>query len=83
MTIFALAVLAQLESRAGRAGRAGRLWGAIEAEELRGPLGHWDSEREEVASTVVSPSQEFEQGRSSGRSLSLDEAAEYALSEPG
>jgi predicted ATPase/class 3 adenylate cyclase len=82
MTIFALAVLAQLESRAGRAGRAGRLWGAIEAEELRGPLGHWDSEREEVASTVVSPSQEFEQGRSSGRSLSLDEAAKYALSEP-
>jgi predicted ATPase len=83
MTVFALAVLAQLESKAGRVDRAGRLWGAIEAEESRGPLGHWDSERDEVAAIVVTPSPEFEQGRASGRSLSLDEAAEYALSDAG
>jgi ATP/maltotriose-dependent transcriptional regulator MalT len=81
MTVFALAVLAQLESKAGRADRAGGLWGAIEAEESRGPLGHWNSERDEVAAIVVSPSPEFEQGRASGRALSLDEAAEYALSD--
>jgi predicted ATPase len=83
MTVFALAVLAQLESKVGRADRAGRLWGAIEAEESRGPLGHWDSERDEVAAIVVSPSPEFEQGRASGKALSLDEAAEYALSDTG
>ena len=81
MTLFALALLAQLESKAGRDDRAGRLWGAIEAEELRGPLGHWESERAEVASIAADPSTKFEQGRSSGRSLSLHEAAEYALSE--
>jgi predicted ATPase len=79
MTLFSLAVLAQLEAEAGRADRAGRLWGAIETEEARRPVGHWDVMRDELASTVADPSPEFEQGRSSGRSLSLEEAVEYAL----
>ena len=81
MTLFSLALLAQLEAEAGRAERAGRLWGAIEAEESRGPVGHWDNDRDEVASAVVIASPEFEHGRSSGQSLSLDEAVEYALAE--
>jgi tetratricopeptide (TPR) repeat protein len=80
-TLFALALLARLDAEAGRAERAGRLWGAIETEESRGPVGHWEAERDELASTVLSASPEFEHGRSSGRSLSLDEAVEYALGE--
>ena len=83
MTLFSLGLLAQLEAEAGRADRAGRLWGAIEAEESRGPVGHWDDDRDEVASAVVMTSPEFEQGRSSGRSMSLDEAVELALEETG
>jgi predicted ATPase/class 3 adenylate cyclase len=81
MTLFSLGLLAQLEAQAGRADRAGRLWGAIETEESRGPVGHWDNDRDEVASAVVIASPEFEHGRSSGQSLSLDEAVDYALGE--
>lgn len=83
MTLFTLALLAQLERESGRAERAGQLWGAIEAEESRGPVGHWENERNEIASTVIDPSPEFDDGRASGRALSLDEAAELALAEPG
>jgi predicted ATPase len=80
-TVYALALLARFAGAAGQAERAGRLWGAIEAEEARGPVGHWEREREQIASTVAIPSPEFESGRSTGRSLSLDEAVEYALGE--
>jgi predicted ATPase len=80
LTLYALALLARLEAKAGRIDRAGRLWGAIETEESRGPVGYWESERDdELASTIETPSPEFELGRSAGRSLSLDEAVEYAL----
>jgi predicted ATPase/class 3 adenylate cyclase len=81
LIVFALALLARLAAKAGRAERAGRLWGAIETEESRGPVGLWESKRDEFALTVATPSPEFEQGRSSGRSLSLDEAVTYALGE--
>jgi predicted ATPase len=82
LTLYALALLARLAAKAGQVGQAGRLWGAIETEESRGPVGHWDNARDhELASTMAAPSLEFEQGRSAGRSLSLDEAVEYALGE--
>ena len=58
-----------------------QLWGAIETEESRGPVGLWESKRDEFALTVATPSPEFEEGRSSGRLLSLDEAVTYALGE--
>jgi len=50
LTLFGLALLARLEVGAGRADRAGRLWGAIEAEESRGPVGYWENARDEIAS---------------------------------
>ena len=81
LTVYALALLARFAAAAGQAERAGRLWGAIESEEARGPVGQWEREREQIASTVVMPSPQFESGRSTGRSLSLDEAVEYALGE--
>jgi predicted ATPase/class 3 adenylate cyclase len=82
LTVYSLALLARLAAKAGQAGRAGRLWGAIETEESRGPVGHWESERDsEFASSGDTQSPEFEEGRLSGRSLSLDEAVEYALTE--
>jgi tetratricopeptide (TPR) repeat protein len=80
-TVYALALLARFAGAAGQAERAGRLWGAIEAEEARRPVGAWEREREQIASTVVMPSAEFESGRSTGWSLSLDEAVEHALGE--
>jgi predicted ATPase/class 3 adenylate cyclase len=82
LTLYALALLARLAAKAGQADRAGRVWGAIETEESRGPVGHWEDERDhELASTTATPSPEFEQGRAAGRWLTLDEAVEYALAE--
>jgi predicted ATPase len=81
LTLFALALFARLAATAGRAELAGRLWGAIETEESRGPVGDWERRRDEYASIVEVPSPEFEQGRSAGQLLSLDEAVEYALGE--
>jgi ATP/maltotriose-dependent transcriptional regulator MalT len=82
LTVYALSLLARLAAEAGNVNRAGRLWGAIETEESRGPFGHWESERDrEFASIADASSPEFEQGRSAGRSLTVDEAVEYALAE--
>jgi class 3 adenylate cyclase len=61
--------------------QAGTLWGAVEGEAERAPIGQWENEREEYAGyvfTVAGP--EFERGRADGRATSLDEAVEYALS---
>ena len=81
LTLYSLALLARLAAKSGRAERAGRLWGAVETEESRGPVGNWDARRDELASAILIQSPEFERGRSSGWSLSLDEAVEYALGE--
>jgi len=79
-TIYALALLAWAAAAAGDTERAGRLWGAIEAEAGRGPIGQWEAEREDYAQHVVRESPEFEQGLEAGRWLTLDEAVELALS---
>ena len=81
LTVFVLGLLARFAAGGGRPGRAGRLWGAIEAEEARGPVGQWESERAEYEEAVlVAAGPRFEAGRVEGRTLALDEAVEYALS---
>jgi predicted ATPase/class 3 adenylate cyclase len=76
-TIFGLALLARSLGDAGLSERAGLLWGAIEAEEARAPVGGWETERdhhERLVLTHAGP--EFERGRQEGNGLSLDEAAD-------
>jgi len=81
MVVYTLALLARSAAADGRPERAGRLWGAVEAEEARGPLGQWEHERDEYATRVlVAADAGFEAARLAGRTLSLDEAVEYALS---
>jgi predicted ATPase len=79
-TIYALATLAQVFSAAGRLERAGYLWGALEAEAERAPVGSWERHRDEVAESVLRDDPAFERGREAGRALSLEEAVAYALS---
>jgi predicted ATPase len=82
-TVWALATLAAVEVGAGRAERANRIWGAIEAEELRGPIGQWEGEGEhdELAARVLAAAgPDFERERAEGRALALDEAVDEALS---
>ncbi len=81
MTLYALALLARFAVAEGRADRAGLLWGAVEAEEGRGPVGTWDQDREEHAAPVLAHAgPEFEAARAKGRGLALDEAVGVALS---
>ena len=79
-TVFSLARIAGIAARHEDSTRAGRLWGAIEAEEARGPIGVWERQRDELAAPVLAVSgAEFERGRAAGRRLTLDEAVAYAL----
>jgi hypothetical protein len=82
MIVFTLARLARIGSESGRAEEAGLIWGAIEAEEERAPMGAWAKERDRLGASILALSgPEFERGLREGRLLSLDEAVEHALGE--
>src|SRR5205823_7150959 len=78
-TVFAIALLAGFATATGRLERAGCLWGALEAETARAPVGRWEANRDDFETQVVRDDPAFESGREAGRSLSLDEAVAYAL----
>jgi predicted ATPase len=81
--VYGLANLAWLAAEHGDAYRAGTLWGAIGAEELRGRIGPWEDDRERYAAHALAVrGTEFERGRAQAGRMSLDDAVEYALSEP-
>jgi predicted ATPase/class 3 adenylate cyclase len=78
--VYTLALLARIAAADGRRERAGLLWGAVEAEEQRGPIGQWEAERESYAAPVLAAAgADFERGREAGRRLTLDEAVEQEL----
>jgi predicted ATPase len=78
--VAALAVLAWAAAAHGDAHRAGTLWGAIEADEARGPLGFWEQRRDEYAARLTPAfGPEFDRACEAGRGLSLEDAVEYAL----
>jgi predicted ATPase/class 3 adenylate cyclase len=82
LLVYGLALAAVLSARAGDSERAGAMWGALETEEARGPVGQWEGEREAYARHVlVAADPDFDRGRAIGRAFSLDEAVEHALSE--
>ena len=81
LLVYGLAMLAALEAERGNAERAGELWGAVEAEEERGAIGHWESEREQYERIVLAHADsKLEAGREAGRLLSLEDAVSLALS---
>jgi predicted ATPase len=77
--VYAIATLAQLAAETGQSERAGRLWGSLEVETARAPVGRWEQQCEEIAAQIVRDDPAFERGREEGRRLSLDEAVAYAL----
>jgi predicted ATPase/class 3 adenylate cyclase len=80
LLVYLLALLARTAAATGRTERAGVLWGAVETEEARGPVGQWEGERAKYAKAMLAAAgPEFDRGRAAGRALSLDEAVEYAL----
>jgi hypothetical protein len=79
-SLYALARLARYAAMDGRVARSGRLWGALETEETRAPVGYWTFDRDEFErAIVVEGDAGFETARAAGRRLSLAEATEYAL----
>jgi predicted ATPase/DNA-binding SARP family transcriptional activator len=77
--VYALALLADLAARSGRRAHAGRLWGAIEAEEARGPIGAWEQDREQAERALLAAAgPDFDAARAEGRLLTLHEAIEFA-----
>jgi predicted ATPase len=77
--IYGIALLAWVAVEKGREEEAGRLWGAIQADVERAPVGQWESERDEYAERVVASSASFERGRADGQRLTLSQAVEEGL----
>jgi predicted ATPase len=78
--VYGLAHLARTSAVKRRPARAGLLWGALEAEAERAPLGQWEIEKEEYANGVlVAHGAEFDRAYAEGRSLSFDAAVDEAL----
>jgi tetratricopeptide (TPR) repeat protein len=79
---YGLALSAWLATARGRLEVAGRLWGALDAETARAPVGQWEAERDEYEALVVRDDPAFERGRASGRRLTFDQAMDEALAQP-
>ena len=83
ITVYLLALLARTATLQQLPERAGRLWGAVEAEEARGPVGQWETERDDYAGPVVREAgPQFARAREAGRAATLDEAVAYAVADP-
>jgi predicted ATPase len=79
-TVVSLASLALVAHAHRDARHAGFLWGAIEAEEARSPLGRWGQSRDDYETTLSElAGAEFELGRREGRAQSLERAVAFAL----
>jgi non-specific serine/threonine protein kinase len=82
--VVALVLHAWIAARRGDLEQAHRLWGAVEAEERRGPIGQWESERDEYAALVgIRSDAELDRARMRGRGLSLQAALEEVLRPAG
>jgi tetratricopeptide (TPR) repeat protein len=78
--VYGLVHLAWIARLRGDEWRAGLLWGTVEAEEARAPVGQWETERELYLERVTAGSgDELEHGRRKGRGLSFDAAIGEAL----
>jgi predicted ATPase len=80
-SVVALVFTAWIARLRGDEERAGLMWGAVEAEEARGPIGQWELEREDYAAKVGIDGELFERGRRRGRRLSFEAAIEEALAD--
>ena len=75
-----LARLARIAAHRDDSRAAGLFWGAVEAEELRGPIGAWESDHERFERAILERTDaRFEPARDEGRGLTLEEAVDRAL----
>ncbi len=80
--VFGVGLIATVAAERGEPERAGILWGAIATREAGAPLGGWRRHRGECEMRLrKAAGPEFDRGYSEGRTWTLEEAVEYALSE--
>jgi tetratricopeptide (TPR) repeat protein len=78
--VYGIVHLAWIARLRGDEWRAGLLWGVVEAEEARAPIGQWETERGIYLERVTAGGgDELEHGRRKGRELSFDAAIEEAV----
>jgi hypothetical protein len=78
--VYGIVHLAWIARLRGDEWRAGLLWGAVEAEEARAPVGQWETERETYAERLTGGGgEELERGRRKGLGLSFEAAIDEAL----
>ena len=78
--VYALTYLARVAAEAGDLHRAGVLWGSIEAEQSRAPVGVWEEERAKFEAPLLAMAETgFEHGRAAGRRMTFEEAMGFAL----
>ena len=80
--VYIVGFLARNAAVRGDVTRAGRLWGALEAEEERAPVGQWEiaGDREIYAKAIfAADAGALEPARRQGRSLSFEAAVDEAL----
>ena len=78
--VWGLALLARILAAQGHEEAGGVCWGALEAEENRGPVGQWEMARHEYEEQLAPFSgAAFERGRTKGLQLSVDEVVAFAL----
>jgi predicted ATPase/class 3 adenylate cyclase len=75
---YELGLLAEISARTGDTERAGTLWGAVEAEEARAPIGGWLHGPVRFLPPAQSDAA-LERGLADGRELSLDDVVALAL----
>lgn len=81
--VYELGLLAEIDLKAGDSRRAGTLWGAAEAETERAPAGRWIHGAVEAERVLTLADAEFEDGRKSGRELTLEDAMALTLEDAG
>lgn len=79
--VYALALLACVAIEEGNTRGAGALWGALEREERRGPVGQWEEDRKQFAAAAApsEPDDAYDRARIEGSGMTVDEATAYAL----
>jgi tetratricopeptide (TPR) repeat protein len=82
-SFFGLVHAAWIAAQRGEDDRAGLLWGALEAEAGRAPIGQWEKERDEYVELILRETPEFTRAREEGRRLSFERAVEKALGDRG
>jgi predicted ATPase/class 3 adenylate cyclase len=77
--VYELGLLAEIHAQTGESERAGTLWGAVEVEETRAPVGSWLHGPVRFQPSLTKADAGFENALSAGRAMELDDGVAFAL----